>query len=209
MKCAHCASDLIKKNGHTRHEKQNFRCLECGKQFSESRDDKIINEQTRELVRKTLLERVSLNGICRIFDVSMPWLLGFIDFIIENLPEDLNAEVTVNESDELEIAKLEVDELWSYVGNKKNDQWLWLVLHKKSRQVLAMQVGPRDKKTAELLFSKLPEALKKKPSISQINLMSIMKPFLGVNTNQLVNNLVKRATLKDLIARSDRESQGL
>ena len=209
MKCTHCGSDLIKKNGHTRHEKQNFRCLECGKQFSESRDDKIINEQTRELVRKALLERVSLNGICRIFDVSMPWLLDFIDFIIGNLPEDLNAEVTVNDGDELEIAKLEVDELWSYVGKKKNDQWLWLVLHKKSRQVLAMQIGPRDKKTAELLFAKLPESLKKKPSISQISLMSIMKPFLGVSTNQLANSLVRRATLKDLIVHSDRDVQGL
>ncbi len=43
----------------------------------------------------------------------------------------------------------------------KNDQWLWLVLHKKSRQVLTRQVGPRDKKTTELLFAKLPESLKK------------------------------------------------
>ncbi len=79
-----------------------------------------------------------MNGICRIFDVSMSWLLDFIDFIVGNLPEDSNAEVTVNNEDKLEIAKLEVDELWSYVDNKKNDQWLWLILHKKSRQVLAM-----------------------------------------------------------------------
>ena len=66
MKCIHCESDLVKKNGYTRHEKQNFRCLECGRQFSENNEAKIINEQTRELVRKALLERVSLNGICRI-----------------------------------------------------------------------------------------------------------------------------------------------
>ncbi len=147
--------------GYTRHEKQNFRCLECSKQFSENKEAKLIDEHTRELVRKALLERGSLNGICRIFDVSMPWLLDFIDFIISNLPDDLNAEVSCREGDDIEIAKLEVDELWSFIGNKKNDQCLWLILHKKSRQVLAMQVGPWDKKTAELLFAKLPESLKK------------------------------------------------
>ena len=37
------------------------------------------------------------------------------------------------------------------------------VLHKKSRQVLAMQVDSRNKKTVELLFAKLPEGLKKSP----------------------------------------------
>ncbi len=135
--------------------------MECSKQFSENKEAKLIDEHTRELVRKALLERVSLNGIYRIFDVSMPRFLDFIDFIISNLPDDLNAEVSCREGDDIEIAKLEVDELWSFIGNKKNDQWLWLVLHKKSRQVLAMQVGSRDKKTAELLFAKLPESLKK------------------------------------------------
>ncbi|MBS4163799.1 Uncharacterized protein PRO82_001105 [Candidatus Protochlamydia amoebophila] len=154
MRWTHYGSDLVKKNGDTRQEKQNFRCLECGKQRSENNKAKIINEQTKELVRKAFLERVSLNGICRIFDVSMPWLLDFMNFMINDLPEDLNAQVTCCEKDELEVAKLEGDERWSFVENKKNDQWLWLILHKKSRQVLARQMGPRDKKTAELLFAK-------------------------------------------------------
>lgn len=55
----------------------------------------------------------------------------------------------------------EADELWSYVGSKENPQWLWLVMHSKTRQIIAMQVGPRDKQTAEKLFFKLPEPLKK------------------------------------------------
>ena len=155
------------------------------------------------------MEKVSLNGICRIFDVSMPWLLDFIDEIIRGLPDDLNAEVTTDDTDEIELVKLEVDELWSFVGNKQNDQWLWLVFHKQSRQVLAMQIGPRNKKTAELLFAKLPEAIKKKPFISLTNLTSTMKPFLGNSTNLLGKNQVKRAILRDLIAPLVNDAQGL
>lgn len=32
--CPQCNSKAIKKNGYTRHGKQNHRCLDCGKQFS-------------------------------------------------------------------------------------------------------------------------------------------------------------------------------
>lgn len=35
-------------------------------------------------------------------------------------------------------------------------------VYSKTRQMIAMQVGPRDKQTAEKLFFKLPEPLKKK-----------------------------------------------
>ena len=32
--CPQCNSKAFKKNGYTRHGKQNHRCLDCGKQFS-------------------------------------------------------------------------------------------------------------------------------------------------------------------------------
>ncbi|MBS4164139.1 hypothetical protein PRO82_001455 [Candidatus Protochlamydia amoebophila] len=54
-------------------------------------------------------------------------------------------------------------------------------------------MGPRDKKTAELLFAKRPESLKKL-SISLINLMPIMKPSFGANINQLASHQIRQAT---------------
>ncbi|MBS4163595.1 hypothetical protein PRO82_000898 [Candidatus Protochlamydia amoebophila] len=79
--------------------------------------------------------------MCRIFDVNMPWLLDFMNFIIHDLREDLNAQVTFHQKDGLKVTKLAGDERWSFVGNKKNDPWLWPVLHKKSCQVLVRQIG--------------------------------------------------------------------
>ncbi len=32
--CPQCESRSIKRNGYTRHGKQNHRCLDCGRQFS-------------------------------------------------------------------------------------------------------------------------------------------------------------------------------
>ena len=207
-KCPSCTSNLIKKNGHIHNGKQKYQCLACKKQFVLDPAQKIIDEKTKGLVRKTLLERVSLEGVCRIFDVSMPWLLDFIDELIRELPENLNAAV-VQENDDIEVAVLEADELWSYVGSKDNPQWLWLVIHSRTRQVVAMQVGPRSKQTAEKLFHKLPEPLKKKPS-------TILTSSLCMLTSSLINSidlsaktLARHHILKDLIAPSGSDVQDL
>jgi len=124
-KCPSCQSTLVKKNGRAHNGKQNYRCVACSRQFVQDPNQKIIGDHTKNLVKKALLERVSLHGICRIFDVSMPWLLELIDGLIEEIPQDLNAEV-VQENDEIEVVVLQADELWSYVGAKTNPQWLWL-----------------------------------------------------------------------------------
>ena len=201
-KCPSCSSTLVKKNGHIHNGKQKYQCLVCQRQFVLDPAQKLIDEKTRSLVRKTLLERVSLEGVCRIFDLSMPWLLEFIDSLIQELPENLNAEV-VAENDEIEVVLLEADELWSYVGSKENPQWLWLVMHSKTRQVVAMQVGPRNKQTAEKLFYKLPEPLKKKPNTILTTSLCTMRPSLMDNIDPSAKNLVRHHTLKDLIAPSD------
>ena len=207
LTCPTCTSTGIKKNGHIHNGKQNHQCLQCGRQFVIDPQNKIISEEKREFVRQALLERVSLEGICRIFTVSMPWLLQFMNEIIESLPENLNASVTVTE--ELEVAVIELDEQWSYVGNKKNQQWLWLVFHSASRQVLAMHVGKRTRQDAETLLKKLPEDLKKKPSFIQINSQCTTKSYLGCSTARWEKNQGKRVTLKDLIIRSDKDAQDL
>ena len=200
--CPSCLSALIKKNGHIHNSKQNYRCVKCGRQFVLEPSQKIVDEKTKSLIRKTLLERISLEGVCRVFDVSMPWLLEFIDSLIGELPNDLNAEV-MTEDDEIEVVLLEADELWSYVGSKANPQWLWLVMHSKTRQVVAMQVGPRNKQTAEKLFFKLPGQLKKKPNTILTTSMCTTKPSPLDSTVLSEKNLVKHLTLKDLTARSD------
>ncbi len=205
--CPACTSTTIKKNGHIHNGKQNHQCLSCGRQFVIDPQNKIISEERRGLIRQALLERVSLEGICRIFTVSMPWLLQFLSEIIEDLPEGLNA--TVTQTEEFEVAVIELDEQWSYVGNKNNQQWLWLAFHSASRQVLAMHVGKRTRKDAECLLAKLPEDLKKKLSFIQISFQSTTKSFLGCSTGQSEKSLEKRVILKDLTTRLDKDVHDL
>jgi insertion element IS1 protein InsB len=41
----------------------------------------------------------------------------------------------------------EIDEQWSYVGNKKNRHWLWYAFDTKRKQVIAHVFGPRTDET--------------------------------------------------------------
>ena len=145
LKCPKCQSNVIKKNGTIHNGKQKYECLSCHRQFVENPENKVVSDDTKERIRRALLERVSLEGLCRIFDVSLPWLLQFIEKTYE----------------ELTFITTQIDEMWSYVGNKQNQQWLWMVIDVKSRQILALHIGDRSKSSGEILMKKLPEELKK------------------------------------------------
>jgi len=206
ISCPNCCSHTIRRNGSIHTGKQKYQCVACNKQFVENPQNKIIPEGTKERIRRSLLERVSLEGICRIFDISMPWLLRFMEKTFQSLPENLQAGI-IAENDEFEVLVLEVDELWSFVGNKKNDQWLWVVMHAETRQILAFHVGNRTKASGEALMAKLPIDLKKKHTFIQINSQLILKLSLGNNIALLAKDPEKQVILKDLTVRSGKDVQ--
>jgi insertion element IS1 protein InsB len=51
---------------------------------------------------------------------------------------------------------LECDELWSFVGNKRRQAWVWLALDRATREIVGMAVGPRTKASARKLWASLP-----------------------------------------------------
>jgi transposase-like protein len=98
MNCPSCSSLAIKRNGHIHTGKQNYRCKDCGRQFVAEPTNKIISEQTKQLIEKLLLERVSLAGICRIAEVSHVWLQNFIGQLYQKQPDDLDAAIPTPEA---------------------------------------------------------------------------------------------------------------
>jgi IS1 family transposase len=51
---------------------------------------------------------------------------------------------------------IEADELWSFIGTKRQVWWVWVALDARTRQVVAMVVGDRDAFTAQCLWDSLP-----------------------------------------------------
>lgn len=153
--CPRCRLSHIKKNGHTHYGKQNYLCLNCSRQFVT--DSQRIDDSTRELVKRLLLERLSLRGICRVLDISLEWLLQFIAEVYDQLPDHLYAKAS-NPFQSIQLLRLEAeaDEMWSFVGKKSNKQWVWLAFDPDSRQVLAFYVGDRSRDSARQLWKRIP-----------------------------------------------------
>ncbi|GGA52971.1 IS1 family transposase [Okeania sp. KiyG1] len=63
MHCPKCQSTKIIKYGHTHYGKLRFRCLDCGRQFVENPSTDPIDQATRAMIDKMLLERLALAAI--------------------------------------------------------------------------------------------------------------------------------------------------
>ncbi|MBC8162866.1 MAG: hypothetical protein H7Z42_16785 [Roseiflexaceae bacterium] len=54
------------------------------------------------------------------------------------------------------MTTLELDELWTFVVRKSNQAWIWLVLCRVSRQIVAAAVGPRTQEMCRTLWERIP-----------------------------------------------------
>ena len=57
------------------------------------------------------------------------------------------------------LVSAEADEQWSFVGHKGNQRWLWYLLEKSTRKVIAFIFGPRTNRTYRKLVNLLPVEL--------------------------------------------------
>jgi len=51
---------------------------------------------------------------------------------------------------------LELDEMWTFVGQQKRKVWLWLAVERASRRIVAWTLGSRGEATARRLWQVLP-----------------------------------------------------
>ncbi len=155
--CPACGVQHFKKNAHIHNGKQNHQCKACGRQFVLDAANRVIAEEQRTLVERLLCEKISLHGICRVVGVSIGWLMDFIVDRFAALPDHLHVRPVASPRDVL-IGRLEVeaDEMWSFVKQKANKQWVWIAMDKQTRQIIAFHVGDRSHDSAKQLWANLP-----------------------------------------------------
>ena len=165
--CPSCLSTNIKKNGHSKSSrKQNNYCHSCGRNFVDNPEKKYVSEQEKLRIDKALLERVSLRGICRIFSVTLKWLMSYFHIKCCMLPEDLAFDMDLankihtSRTKSWPVIFCEADELCTYVKNKKNKAWLWIAIDCETRQVIAFHIGNRSKISCKKLWNKIPKGYK-------------------------------------------------
>jgi transposase-like protein len=90
MECPACNSQKFIKNGSIHNGKQKYSCNDCGRQFAENPQNKIIPRETWDIVDKLLPEKILIAGISRVTDISEPWLQKYINEKYEDTPEEID-----------------------------------------------------------------------------------------------------------------------
>ena len=151
MYCPKCQSIQIIKYGHTHYGKPRFRCQDCGRQFVENASRQPIDQPTRQLIDKLLLERLALAAIAPVTGVSERWLQMYVNQKYEKTPKAV--EVAKKKTGQLTI---QLDEMWSFVGSKENKQWIWLAIDADTREIVGVFIGDRSRQSAKGLWKSLP-----------------------------------------------------
>ncbi|WP_293369422.1 IS1 family transposase [Microcoleus sp. CAWBG556] len=149
--CPNCSSKEVSRNGKTRHGKQNFKCRDCGRQFVLNPELKPITEEQKELMSRMLLERISQAGIARVLQVSEDTVQRYVNSQAAAVKKQV--DVTPKEKKRLNV---QMDELWSFVDSKGNQQWVWLALDAQTREIVGVHIGDRSAVSQAALWDSIP-----------------------------------------------------
>jgi transposase-like protein len=108
--CPRCSSESIVKNGRSRHGNQRYACQSCKATFGDA-DLRRIADDKRELALKHYAEGAGLRATERLVDVSHNSIMNWV-----------RAEVAgkaLERIEAIESTVIEADELWTFVGQKK------------------------------------------------------------------------------------------
>jgi len=112
---------------------------------------KVIDKETWSLIDRLLLEKIPLAGIARAVQISEQWLQNYVNHKYAAVPRQV--QVRPKKRGRLTI---QCDELWSFVDNKGNKQWVWLALDVETREIVGVYIGARDEAAARKLWESLP-----------------------------------------------------
>jgi insertion element IS1 protein InsB len=143
MICINCQSNKVCKNGHRR-GKQNYLCRGCGKQFVEFYSPKGYPDSIKEQCLTMYVNGQGFRAIERITGVNHNTVINWVKQVGFSLPDAPDYEEIP------EVAQL--DELQTFVAQKKNKVWLWTAVNQRVPGILAFVLGDRSAETFKHLW---------------------------------------------------------
>lgn len=89
IRCTTCFSDKTVRNGRTPEGTQKYKCKDCKYAFVEYPKKTKISDETKALVDRLLIEKLSLAGIARSSGVSETWLQSYINNKYKNISKTI------------------------------------------------------------------------------------------------------------------------
>nr|WP_321497376.1 IS1 family transposase [uncultured Methanolobus sp.] len=144
MNCPKCKSSNHKKNGKVG-GRQRYKCHDCGYNYTVEIKSTASSTSVKRQALQLYLEGLGFRSIGRILGVSHVSVYKWIKKFGQEL-EDLKNE------NEIEI--VELDEMHTYIGNKKYC-WIWIAIDRIGKRFINCSFGSRGTETGIQLWDKL------------------------------------------------------
>ena len=163
VKCPHCGSEDVKKFGSTNSGKQRFLCCneQCPyktfvREYTYRGCDPCVRSRiffsivngsgTRATARTLGIAKDTVTAALR----NIEPLLWYVNYDYINNHKNGGLEVEMVLADEVEM-----DEMWSFVGDKSHQCWLWWAIDHNTGDPLAFHFGTREHKNLDELMELL------------------------------------------------------
>ncbi|ENF4439120.1 IS1 family transposase, partial [Salmonella enterica subsp. enterica serovar Anatum] len=132
------------KTGH-----QRYRCQLCHRTFQLDYAYRACQPGMKEQIVALAMNNAGIRDTARALHIS-------INAVVRTFKKLSPRCVTTHPLDNLQIQLIcEVDEMWSFVGNKKQQRWLWYAWEPRLKRIIAHAFGGRSKKTLRKLLGLL------------------------------------------------------
>ncbi|QAX78710.1 IS1 family transposase [Yersinia hibernica] len=142
VKCTFCEQiESVKKHGLGKAKLQRYRCQSCCRTFQLDYAYRACQPGMKSQIVDLAMNNAGIRDTARALHIS-------INAVVRT-PKKLSPRVvTTLPLDNLQIQLIcEVDEMWSFVGNKKRQRWLWYAWEPRLKRIVAHAFGRRSKMT--------------------------------------------------------------
>ena len=145
MECKYCTGSC-RKNGKQYNGAQKYQCIACKKYQQAFYAYHACNKEVNESIIKHVKRGNGIRDISYLLNISAVTVIDRIRIIASTLESTyVSAKGCV----------YEMDELHTFAGTKKNEQWIIYAINKGTRDVVDMIVGRRDKDHIKKIVDKV------------------------------------------------------
>lgn len=182
--CIKCKGVAVK-NGF-QSAMQRYKCKLCQKKFQLGFAYKAYNANINDSIIILLKEGCGIRSTARILSISKNTVLARII----SIGKELKAKPLLQKG-----CSYEMDEIWTFIGNKSNVTWINYAIERKSKSIVGFVLGPKNKEHIRPLVDKLLLSKPKRIYTDGLNIYPRLIPVTIHKRFQYCTNIIERNNL--------------
>jgi len=183
-KCRHCEGAIVKAGKH-RNGVQRYKCKQCNKYQLLEYQNRAHTTDMASLA-SIYLEGCGIRSLSRIFGVSPGTVLNKIREAAKTIRKPVRFSP---------LSFYEMDEMYTFIGNKKDETWIIYAIERETKQVVDFRIGSRSKKNLNQVVQKVLSNDPKCIYTDRLNIYPTIIPKAIHKPTRFMTNTIERLNL--------------